>query len=127
MKIAVLGGGHGAYAAAADLSEQGHEVRLWRRDRAAFEPVRATGAITLVDHRGARAVPIACATPDIGKALRGAELIVVALPATAQEEIAQAMAPHLSGGQVVFLPPGSFGSYVMADIARRAGSRARLT
>jgi phytoene dehydrogenase-like protein len=26
MKIAILGGGHGCYAAAADLSEQGHEV-----------------------------------------------------------------------------------------------------
>ena len=127
MKIAVLGGGHGAYAAAADLSEQGHEVRLWRRDRAAFEPVRATGAITLIDQRGTRAVPIACATPDIGEALRGAELIVVALPATAQEDIARAMSPHLSSGQVVFLPPGSFGSYVMAGIAHQAGSRAGLT
>src|ERR1039458_7353819 len=127
MKIAVLGGGHGCYAAAADLAEQGHEVRLWRRDRAAFEPVRATGAITLIDHRGARAVPIANATLDIGEALRGAELILVALPATAQEDIARSMAPHLTSGQVVFLPPGSFGSYVMAEIARQAGSRAALT
>jgi len=127
MKIAVLGGGHGCYAAAADLAEQGHEVRLWRRDRAAFEPVRASGAIMLIDHRGARAVPIANATLDIGEALRGAELILVALPATAQEDIARAMAPHLSSGQVVFLPPGSFGSFVMAEIARQAGSRAEIT
>jgi opine dehydrogenase len=127
MKIAVLGGGHGCYAAAADLAEQGHEVRLWRRDREAFEPVRAAGAIVLIDHRGARAVPIANATLDIGEALRGAELILVALPATAQEDIARAMAPHLSDGQVVFLPPGSFGSYIMAEIAREAGSRAELT
>ena len=36
MKIAVLGGGHGCYAAVADLSEAGHEVRLWRRDAAAL-------------------------------------------------------------------------------------------
>ena len=36
MKIAVLGGGNGAYAAAADLSEKGHEVRLWRRDAGAI-------------------------------------------------------------------------------------------
>jgi opine dehydrogenase len=127
MKIAVLGGGHGCYAAAADLAEQGHEVRLWRRDREAFEPVRAAGAIVLIDHRGARAVPIANATLDIGEALRGAELILVALPATAQEDIARAMAPHLSNGQVVFLPPGSFGSYVMAQIAREAGLRAEVT
>jgi opine dehydrogenase len=127
MKIAVLGGGHGSYAAAADLSEQGHEVRLWRRDQAAFEPVRASGAIMLVDHCGARAVPIANATPDIGDALRGAELILVALPATAQEAIARAMAPHLASGQGVFLPPGTVGSYVMAEIAREAGSRAEIT
>ena len=43
MKIAVLGGGHGCYAAAADLSEAGHEVRLWRRDVAALRPVLARG------------------------------------------------------------------------------------
>ncbi len=127
MNIAVLGGGHGAYAAAADLAEQGHEVRLWRRDQAALEPVRAAGVIVLIDHRGARGVRLANATSDIGAALRGAELIVVALPATAQEDIARATAPHLATGQVVFLPPGSFGSYVMAEIARKAGSRAEVT
>ena len=127
MKIAVLGGGHGCYAAAADLSEQGHEVRLWRRDGRAFEPVLAARAITLIDHRGARAVPIANPTLELGDALRGAELILVPSPATAQEEIARAMAPHLMSGQVVFLPPGTFGSYVMAEIARGSGSRAEVT
>ncbi len=39
MDIAVLGGGHGCYAAAADLSERGHKVRFWRRDAVAFKPV----------------------------------------------------------------------------------------
>jgi opine dehydrogenase len=34
------------------------------------------------------------------------------------------MAPHLVDGQVVFLPPGTFGSYVMAGLAREAGSKA---
>jgi len=53
MKIAVLGGGHGAYAAAADLSEQGHEVRLWRRNAAALSPV-----ITLLRERGVTASAI---------------------------------------------------------------------
>ena len=118
----MLGGGHGSYAAAADLAEQGHEVHLWRRDQAAFEPVRTTGAITLTDDRGTRAVPLANATPDLGDAVRGAELIVVALPATAQEDVARAMAPHLTSGQVVFLPPGTFGSFVMAEIARHCRS-----
>src|SRR6186713_2941781 len=122
MKIAVLGGGHGCYAAAADLSEAGHEVRLWRRDAAALGPVVESGTIALIDERGRRDVGIAMATGDIGAALAGAELVVVPSPAIAQDDIARAMAPHLASGQVVFLPPGTFGSFVMARIARAAGS-----
>ncbi len=83
MKIAVLGGGHGCYAAAADLSEAGHEVRLWRRDAAALAAVQAAGSIRLKDADGARDVPIALATADIGAALRDAELVVVPSPAVA--------------------------------------------
>ena len=124
MKIAVLGGGHGCYAAAADLSEAGHEVRLWRRDRQALAPVLETGCITLKDAQGVREVRIALATPDIGAALKGAELIVLPTPATAQDDIARAMAPHLVDGQVVFLAPGTFGSFVMARTVRQLGQQA---
>src|SRR5437868_4012861 len=38
VKIAVLGGGHGSYAAAAEITERGHEVWFWRRDADAFAP-----------------------------------------------------------------------------------------
>ncbi|OGA63613.1 MAG: glycerol-3-phosphate dehydrogenase [Betaproteobacteria bacterium RIFCSPLOWO2_12_FULL_67_28] len=124
MRIAVLGGGHGAYAAAADLSEQGHEVRFWRRDATALRSLQESGAITLIDAAGTRRVRIAKVAADPGAAVAGAKLIVVAAPATAQEDIARAMAPHLVPGQVVFLPPGTFGSYVMGRIAHASGSRA---
>ena len=124
MKIAVLGGGNGAYAAASDLSEQGHEVRLWRRNAAALGELCA---IRLIDASGTREVPLALATAKISQAIRGAELIVIPAPATAQVDIAQAMAPHLADGQVVFLPPGTFGTYVMAQTVRAAGSRAEVT
>ena len=122
MNIAILGGGHGCYAAAADLSEAGHEVRLWRRDAAALQPVIDAGSITLKDAaRRARGADRAAPPRDIGEALRGAELIVIPSPAIAQADIARAMAPHLVDGQVVFLPPGTFGSFVMAQ--RRARGR----
>jgi opine dehydrogenase len=126
MKIAILGGGHGCYAAAADLSEAGHEVRLWRRDAAALAPLVEQRSIVLKDAAGVREVAIAGATADIGAAVQGAELIVIPSPAIAQDDIARALAPHLEDGQVVFLPPGTFGSYVMAQIARRAGSTAKV-
>ncbi len=127
MKIAILGGGHGAYAAAADLSEQGHTVRFWRRDAAALSPAIAAGSIHLKDVRGARDVPVAAITSDIGAAVRGADLILLPGPATAQLGIAQAMAPYCEDGQVTFLPPGTFGSVAMAQALRAAGNRAEVT
>ena len=126
MNIAVLGGGHGAYAAAADLSEAGHAVRLWRRDAAALKPLLQAGSVTLKDASGARDVPLALATADMAEALRGAELIVIPSPATAQQDIASAMAPHLVDGQVIFLAPGTFGSYVMARQVAASGNQADL-
>ncbi len=126
MIIAVLGGGNGAYAAAADLADQGHEVRLWRRDKAAAAALAARGAITLRDSRGERAVPLALAGGNIGAVLAGAELVVMAGPATAQATIAERMAGHLHDGQVIFLPPGTFGSYLVADWLRQAGDRTEI-
>jgi len=126
MKIAILGGGHGCYAAAADMSEQGHEVVLWRRDAAALAPLIASRSIVLKDAAGTRDVPIAGATADIGTAVRDAELVLIPSPATAQDDIATQLAPHLRNSQVVFLPPGTFGSYAMAQIVRAAGNRARV-
>ena len=126
MRIAVLGGGHGAYAAAADLAVAGHDVVLWRRDGEALHALGTGPRVVLKDAAGAREVALAGATSDIGAAVAGAELIVVPLPATAQDDVARALAPHLVDGQVVFLPPGSFGSFAMAQVVRAAGSRARV-
>ena len=46
MRISVIGGGHGCYAAAAELFEKGHHVRWWRRDWTAFQGLRDAGALT---------------------------------------------------------------------------------
>jgi len=126
VEIAVLGGGNGAYACAADLSGQGHAVRFWRRDGAALASLRAAGTITLKDAAGGRQVAIACVTDDIGEAVRGAELIVMPDPAFTQPDNARRLAPHLADGQVVFLPPGTFGSYVMTQTIRAAGNRVQF-
>ena len=124
MRIAVLGGGNGAYAAAADLGERGHEVRLWRRSAAEFGDLLSRRRLSLVDHEGTREIALGNVTADIGDAVRGAELIVFPGPAFAQPDVARGLAPHLVDGQVVFLPPGTFGSYLMSRIIREAGNDA---
>lgn len=127
MKIAVLGGGHGCYAAAADLSEQGHEVRLWRRDGAALQAITEQGGIMLVDANGRRLVKPALLSTEIGPAVRDAQLLLIPGPAHAQEDIARAMAPHLSDAQVVFMPPGTFGSLIIDRIVRGSGCKAEVS
>lgn len=128
MEIAVLGGGNGSSAAAVDLTDQGHAVRYWRRDAQAQNTlIHWDNTLTLKDFNGERPVRVPVVTTDIAEAVRGAALIVCPTPAIAQADIAKALAPHLTDGQVIFLPPGTFGSWMMADIVQRAGNTANLS
>jgi opine dehydrogenase len=127
VKIAVLGGGNGSFAAAGDLALAGHEVRLWRRDaKAAAEHRAAAGIVLIKDFRGRHEAELGLVTGDIGEALRGAKLIVCPTPAFAQADIGGLIAPYLADGQVVFLPPGTFGSFMFARAAWNAGNKARV-
>jgi opine dehydrogenase len=125
MRIAVLGGGNGSFAAAGDMALGGHHVRLWRRDQQAVAAHRAAGGkIVIRDFAGRHEAAPALVTTDMADAVRDAELIICPAPATAQVDIAKALAPHLSDGQVVFLPPGTFGSVLFAQAMRNAGNAA---
>ena len=127
MKIAVLGGGNGSFAAAGDFALGGQEVRLWRRDSDMVAAHRAAGSRILVkDVNGRHDVQLALVTSDIAEAVNGAELILCPAPAFAQSDIARQLAPHLHDGQVVFLPPATFGSMIFARAAREAGNRAEV-
>ncbi|HEY5125999.1 MAG TPA: NAD/NADP octopine/nopaline dehydrogenase family protein [Bradyrhizobium sp.] len=128
MKIAVLGGGNGSFAAAGDFALQRHDVSLWRRDAAQVAAHRAAGCrIILKDANGRHDVQLASVTADIAETVRDAELILCPAPAFAQHDIAARLAPHLRDGQVVFLPPATFGSMIFAAAARDAGNRAAVS
>ncbi|MBH0111876.1 NAD/NADP octopine/nopaline dehydrogenase family protein [Novosphingobium sp. YJ-S2-02] len=127
MRVAVLGGGHGCYAAAVEMSEMGHEVWFWRRDAKAFGPVLENGVITVKDHAGTRDVVVAHPTTSLEEAITSAEAVIIPLPATTHEDLAQACAPYWKDGQVVFLPPGTLGSIVFAQAARAAGNPADVS
>jgi opine dehydrogenase len=128
MKIAVLGGGNGSFAAAGDFALAGIDVRLWRRDAALVTQHRDAGSrIALKDARGRHDVALRLITTDISTAVAGAELILCPAPAFAQDDIARQLAPHLRDGQVVFLAPGTFGSLIFAKAARDAGNTASVS
>jgi len=128
VKIAVLGGGNGSFAAAGDFALGGHEARLWRRDAAQVAAHQAAGSRILVkDVNGRHDVKLALVTTDIAKAVDGAELILCPAPAFAQSDIAKLLAPHLRDGQVVFLPPATFGSMIFAKAAHDADNHADVS
>ena len=128
MRIAVLGGGNGSFAAAGDFALRGHEVRLWRRGIDEVAKHRAAGSrILLKDSNGRHDVQLALVTTDIVEAISGVELILCPAPAFAQADIARQLAPHLTNGQVVFLPPATFGSMIFAKAMHDAGNRARAS
>src|SRR5262245_44961777 len=122
MNVAVLGGGNGAHATAAELALGGHSIRLWRRDATGLEAVRRAGGITLAAEGKSARAALAAVTADLGEAVGGADVVVVVTPATAHEDVARRLGPHLGERQVVLLTPGTFGAYVMArEIARHRG------
>jgi opine dehydrogenase len=128
LKIAVLGGGNGSFAAAGDFALQGHDVRLWRRDAAQVAAHRAAGSrIVVKDSNGRHDVLLALVTSDIAEAVEGCELILCPAPAFAQADIAGLLAPHLADGQVVFLPPATFGTMIFAKAAHDADNRAKVS
>jgi opine dehydrogenase len=54
-------------------------------------------------------------------------VILVVLPATGHPGLAAAVAPYLTDGQAVFLPPGTLGTIVFALAARACGNDAAVS
>jgi len=115
LNIAVIGGGHGALATAADLALRGHRVRLSLRNRERFAEVFRTGQVVISGVAGEGAGRLVEVTDDPAAAARDAELVLVPLPATAQAEVAQ----RLRTSAPVCLLPGSFGAFL---VGRRLGT-----
>lgn len=122
VKVAVLGSGNGAFAMAGDLALRGFEVALWALKPEWLESIRESKTIRVTGPAMQGEAKLAMVTDKIEEAIDGAEVICQPLPAFAQASVAEALAPHLKDGQVVFLSPGSFGSFVMARAIRELGT-----
>ncbi len=119
MNLAILGGSHGAFAAAADLALAGHRVRLWRRRAEDVAPL-AKG-ITLAAEARQGAARLDKATADLAEAVRDADVVVALLPATTHEDLGRRLAGVLTEGQVLLLGAAMLGSLVVTREIARAG------
>jgi opine dehydrogenase len=123
-RVSIMGAGNGGLATAAHLALRRVTATLF--DLPQFEgvlaPIRQAGAVRLSGVLGEASVPLSRVTTDVREAVEDAAVIVVAVPAFAQEPFALAMAPYLSNGQVVVLTPGATGgALAVAATLRKAG------
>lgn len=121
----VLGAGHGGLALAGHLGLMGFNARLWSRSPASTVGVAAVGGV-LLEGVVAGFGPVR-AVSNLQEALDGADVVLVAVPASAHAELAELCAPYLSDGQKVLLLPGrTAGAIEFSHGLRRAGCTADL-
>lgn len=126
-KIAVLGAGNGGCAAAADLTLQGYEVRLFSRSESTLMPIAKRGGIDLVENGREQFAAPFFVSPDLPPVVDKVDLIIIAAPSVAHEYLGKSLAPHLQDGQRILLNPGhTGGSLHFANILRGAGARAGI-
>lgn len=107
--VAVLGAGNGGCAAAADLGSRGYEVRLYNRTPERLAPIIERGGLEKLGATGEGFVELPVVTTDLGEAVAGADLIMLAVPISSHPFFARELAPLLDPGRALFLNPGHMG------------------
>ena len=124
--IAVLGGGAVGKTTAADCKLAGREVRLYSRSEKSLAHLEKTGI--LLDgiqrnlygfERSGRAFLDVVST-DMAKVVKGAKLIVLAVPALSHEYYLKTLVPLLEDGMVIHTFTDNYASLLLRKFMREA-------
>lgn len=103
---AIIGGGNGGQSAAGHLGMLGYPVRLYDIFEESVAVINKQGGVHVEGVlQGFGKVDFA--TTDLGRAVSGADIIMVIAPATAHRDIARELAAFVREGQIVFVHPGA--------------------
>jgi opine dehydrogenase len=127
--VAVLGGGNGGHAVAANLSLAGFKVNFFELPQFAgpFERVLRTKEIRIEGVSIDGVAKLNLATIDIQQAIKDAEVIFVVTPAFGHKAMAEVCAPFIQDGQIIVLMPGSGGSLEFANIFEKKKVKQEIT
>jgi len=129
-RIAVLGGGNGAHAMAADLTMKGFEVRLCEAPEfeEGIKSTLARQSVVLIDAQGKHhTVKLHLVTTNFEEALDGVEYIMMAIPAFASRNFFAAIIPYLRDGQTIIKWTANFSALMFASMLKERGIAKDIT
>ena len=129
--VAVLGGGVCAQAFAAEFALEGHKVRLYELPDFAQETLGEVLRNHEIELSGKQlnfkwfkrtgVGRVNVVTTEISEALKGAGLVIVAIPAKGHKPFFENMIPYLEDGQIISIFPDNFGSLILRNMMRERG------
>ncbi|MDD5676677.1 MAG: NAD/NADP octopine/nopaline dehydrogenase family protein [Kiritimatiellae bacterium] len=130
--VAILGGGACAQTFAAEFTLAGYKARLFELPEYAAQSlgdVLSTREIELYGEqrnfkwfRRAGTAKIDMVTTNIAEAMKGAGLVIVAVPAKGLKRFFEKMIPHIEDGQVISIFPDNFGALILRNMLREKKS-----
>lgn len=130
--VAIVGGGNGAFIAAAHLALSGFKVNLFEAPelRKNIEGVMETKTITLTTKQNpgfeGGVARLNKVTVDPEEAVSDAQVVFVTVPAFGQKRMAELLADYVKPDQAVVLQPGNFGGSLEFAQVMLARGRTRL-
>ena len=103
----IIGGGNGGQSVAGHLGYKGLKVRVYDIDKETVKVINDQEGINLVDGVVNGFGPVEFATTDIEKAVSGADIIMVVVPALVHKNVALDLANILEDDQILFIHPGA--------------------
>lgn len=100
----VIGGGNGGQATAGHLAIKGYDVKIFDIVPQTVNKINEKSGINItgaVEGFG----KIIEASTDIGKVIKGAEVVIVVLPSLYHKDIAKKCAPYIEDDQIILLHP----------------------
>lgn len=127
MIISILGGGNGAFAAAAHLGREGHQIRIFSPFKEELDPIIKKGGIILKGCLGEDFVKGIQVYKQLAEAVRNVDIVMVIVPAIFHAQYAQLLASLLEEGQILFLNPGHTGGALEVEqVLKNQGLEAKI-
>lgn len=128
MKVCILGGGNGAFAAAAHLGREGHRISIFSPFEEELDSIVKEGGITLEGCLGEDFVKGIQVCKQLAEGIRNVDIVMVIVPAIFHAQYARLLAPLLEEGQILFLNPGhSGGALEVKQVLKEQDLEAKIT